>query len=149
MMTNNLLKFPSIRMAFKQTTDALDNLAQEATRYSSHEVAEAYRTAFSLVREGIKQAENLGESKLQKQIVDAMDEVLTERHILLKEQAEKTRNLVDRRYDAACTDLATDLINKLKETKVSKETLNDNITELYEAAAYHVSKYYEEKGIDV
>ena len=59
-MTNNLLKFPSIRMAFKQTTDALDNLAQEATRYSSHEVADAYRTAFSLVREGIKQAENLG-----------------------------------------------------------------------------------------
>ena len=77
-----------------------------------------------------------------------MDKVLTERHILLKEQAEKTRNLVDRRYDAACTDLATDLINKLKESKVSKETLNDNVTELYEAAAYHVSKYYEEKGID-
>ena len=78
-----------------------------------------------------------------------MEEVLTERHILLKEHAEKTRNLVDRRYDAACTDLATDLINKLKESKVSKETLNDNVTELYEAAAYHVSKYYEEKGIDV
>ena len=33
--------------------------------------------------------------------------------------------------------------------EVSKETLNDNVTELYEAAAYHVSKYYEEKGIDV
>ena len=41
------------------------------------------------------------------------------------------------------------LINKLKKSKVSKETLNDNVTELYEAAAYHVSKYYEEKGIDV
>ena len=147
-MTNNLLKFPSIRMAFKQTTDALDNLAQEATKHSSQEVADAYRTAFSLVRQGIKQAENLGESKLQKQIVDAMDKVLTERHILLREHAEKTRNLVDRRYDAACTDLATDLINKLKATKVSKESLNENLTDLYEAAAYHVSKYYEEKGID-
>ena len=148
-MTNNLLKFPSIRMAFKQTTDALDNLAQEATKHSSQEVADAYRTAFSLVRQGIKQAENLGESKLQKHIVDAMDKVLTERHILLREHAEKTRNLVDRRYDAACTDLATDLINKLKATKVSKESLNENLTDLYEAAAYHVSKYYEEKGIDV
>ena len=100
-MTNNLLKFPAIRMAFKQTTDMLDNLAEEATRCNNNEVAEAYRNAFALVRDGIKQAENLGESKLQKQIVDAMDEVLTERHILLKEQAEKTRNLVDRRYDAA------------------------------------------------
>ena len=148
-MTNNLLKFPSVRMAFKQTTDMLDSLAQEAIRNNDDKVAEAYRNAFGLVRKGIKQAENLGESKLQKQIVDAMDKVLTERHILLKEQAEKTRNLVDRRYDAACTDLATDLINKLKELKVSKETLNDNITELYEAAAYHISKYYEEKGIDV
>lgn len=148
-MTNNLLKFPSIRMAFKQTTDMLDNLIAEADRCNKEEVAEAYRNAFSLVRKSIKQAENIGESKLQKQIVDAMDKVLTERHILLKEQAEKTRNLVDRRYDAACTDLATDLINKLKELKVSKETLNDNVTDLYEAAAYHVGKYYEEKGIDV
>ncbi len=149
MMTNNLLKFPSIRMAFKQTTDALDNLAQEATRYSSHEVAEAYRTAFSLVREGIKQAENLGESKLQKQIVDVMDKVLAARHKDLQSQAERTRQLVERRYEQCSTDLATELINNLKELKVSKETLNDNITELYEAAAYHVSKYYEEKGIDV
>ena len=136
-------------MAFKKTTDALDNLAQEATKYSSHEVAEAYRTAFSLVREGIKQAENLGESKLQKQIVDVMDKVLAARHKDLQSQAERTRQLVDRRYEQCSTDLATELINNLKELKVSKETLNDNITELYEAAAYHVSKYYEEKGIDV
>jgi len=148
-MTNNLLKFPSIRLAFKETTDILDELMQEAVKSNEHAVANAYRNAFKLIRKGIKQAENLGESKLQKQIVDAMDKVLTEKHILIKEQAEKTRNLVDRRYDAACTDLATDLINKLKESKVSKETLNDNITELYEAAAYHISKYYEEKGIDV
>ena len=148
-MTDNLLKFPSIRMAFKQTTDALDNLAQEATKHSSQEVADAYRTAFSLVREGIKQAENLGESKLQKQIVDVMDKVLAARHKDLQSQAERTRQLVERRYEACSTDLATELINNLKELKVSKETLNDNVTELYEAAAYHVSKYYEEKGIDV
>tara|TARA_A100001015_G_scaffold216227_1_gene242844 strand:+ start:527 stop:976 length:450 start_codon:yes stop_codon:yes gene_type:complete len=148
MMTNNLLKFPSIRMAFKQTTDALDNLAQEAVKINNEAVAEAYRNAFSLVRESIKQAENLGESKLQKQIVDTMDEILKSQHELLQKQAERTRNLVDRRYDAACTDLATDLINALKKAKVDKDTLNDNLTELYEAAAYHVSKYYEEKGID-
>ncbi len=147
-MDNNLLKFPSIRMAFKQTTDMLDNLMQEAIRNNNDEVAEAYKNAFHFVRQGIKQAENQGESKLQKQIVNAMDELLTERDILLKEHAEKTRNLVDRRYDAACTDLATDLINKLKATKVSKETLNENLTDLYEAAAYHVSRYYEEKGIE-
>ena len=105
-MTNNLLKFPSIRMAFKQTTDALDNLAQEATRYSSHEVADAYRTAFSLVREGIKQAENLGESKLQKQIVDAMDEVLTERHRELDKK------------------VAEDYANRLNSEEYNKEKLN-------------------------
>ena len=149
MMTNNLLKFPSVRMAFKQTTDMLDSLAQEATRNNDNDVAEAYRNAFGLVRKGIKQAENLGESKLQKQIVDAMDKLLTERHELLRGHAERTRNLIDRRYDSACTDLATDLINRLKAAKVSKETLNQNLTELYEAAAYHVSKYYEEKGIDI
>ena len=148
-MNNNLLKFPAIRMAFKQTTDALDNLAEEATRCNNNEVAEAYRNAFALVREGIKQAENLGESKLQKQIVDVMDKVLAARHKDLQSQAERTRQLVERRYEACSTDLATELINNLKELKVSKETLNDNVTELYEAAAYHVSKYYEEKGIDV
>ena len=96
-----------------------------------------------------KQAENLGESKLQKQIVDTMDEILKSQHELLQKQAERTRNLVDRRYDAACTDLATDLIKALKDAKVSKDTLNDNLTDLYEAAAYHVGKYYEKKGIDV
>ena len=149
MMNNNLLKFPSIRIAFKQTTDALDNLAQEAVKINNNAVAEAYRNAFALVRQGIKQAENLGESKLQKQIVETMDKLLASRHELLQKQAERTRNLVDRRYDSACTDLATDLINALKETKVSKETLNENLTDLYEAAAYHVRKYYEEKGIDV
>ena len=148
-MNNNLLKFPSIRIAFKQTTDALDNLAQEAVKINNAAVAEAYRNAFSLVREGIKQAENLGESKLQKQIVNVMDEVLSARHKDLQSQAERTRQLVERRYEACSTDLATELINKLKELKVSKETLNESITELYEAAAYHVSKYYEEKGIDV
>ena len=148
-MTNNLLKFPSIRMAFKQTTDILDKLIAEADQSNKGEVAEAYRNAFSLVRKSIQQAENIGESKLQKQIVDTMDKLLSERDEKLRAQANRTRELVDRRYDAACTDLATDLINALKEAKVSKETLNDNVTELYEAAAYHVSKYYEEKGIDI
>ena len=148
-MTNNLLKFPSVRMAFKQTTDMLDSLAQEATRNNDNDVAEAYRNAFGLVRKGIKQAENLGESKLQKQIVEVMDKVLAARHKDLQSQAERTRQLVERRYEACSTDLATDLINRLKAAKVSKETLNQNLTELYEAAAYHVSKYYEEKGIDV
>jgi len=148
-MADNLLKFPSIRMAFKQTTDILDKLIAEADQSNKGEVAEAYRNAFSLVRKSIQQAENIGESKLQKQIVDTMDKLLSERDEKLRAQANRTRELVDRRYDAACTDLATDLINKLKKSKVSKETLNDNVTELYEAAAYHVSKYYEEKGIDV
>lgn len=147
-MNNNLLKFPSIRIAFKQTTDALDNLAQEAVKINNAAVAEAYRNAFSLVREGIKQAENLGESKLQKQIVDTMEELLKSKHLSLQNHAERTRQLVERRFEAACTDLSTDLINRLKEAKVSRETLNENLTDLYEAAAYHVSKYYEEKGID-
>ena len=149
MMDDNLLKFPSIRMAFKQTTDTLDNLIAEADRCNKEEVAEAYRNAFSLVRKSIKQAENIGESKLQKQIVDTMDKLLSERDEKLKAQANRTRELVDRRYDAACTDLATDLINALKEAKVSPKTLTESLTDLYEAAAYHVGKYYEEKGIDV
>ena len=147
-MTNNLLKFPAIRKAFKQTTDMLDNLIAEADRCNKEEVAEAYRNAFSLVRKSIKQAENIGESKLQKQIVEAMDKLLSKRDEKLRAQANRTRELVDRRYDAACTDLATELINALKEAEVSPKTLSESLTDLYEAAAYHVGKYYEEKGID-
>ena len=126
----------------------LDNLIAEADRCNKEEVAEAYRNAFSLVRKSIKQAENIGESKLQKQIVEAMDKLLSKRDEKLRAQANRTRELVDRRYDAACTDLATELINALKEAEVSPKTLSESLTDLYEAAAYHVGKYYEEKGID-
>lgn len=148
-MTDNLLNFPAIRLAFKETTDMLDELMQEAVKSNEHAVANAYRNAFKLVRKGIKQAENQGQCKIQKQIDETMKELLAKRHKDLQSQAERTRQIVERRYDACCTDLATELINKLKELEVSKETLNESITELYEAAAYHVGKYYEEKGIDV
>ena len=74
-MTDNLLNFPAIRLAFKETTDMLDELMQEAVKSNEHAVANAYRNAFKLVRKGIKQAENQGQCKIQKQIDETKSSV--------------------------------------------------------------------------
>tara|TARA_R100000742_G_C4277366_1_gene99165 strand:- start:403 stop:852 length:450 start_codon:yes stop_codon:yes gene_type:complete len=149
-MNRNLVYFPAVRIAMKKTTDELDRLMEEASKDNNAAALEAYQTAFALLREGILRVENQGHSKFHVEIEKALEEILKRgRSKYITMHANKMMRLCKDAFDETCIKLATEIIEMLKEKGVSKETLNDNYVDIYEAACYQVKEVYNAKGIDV
>ena len=143
-MKNNdpILYFPAIRTAFQDATNKLDNLMADAHRKGNEEVAQAYRTAFTLVREGISRAERQGESTLHKHLEKELEEISSPIH----KKVSELETLIAEKYDESLEIFKDAVIRLLKSKNVSIEYLNSIDKEIDSYVAQHIEEIFGNRG---
>ena len=139
---NEILYFPAIRTAFQEATSKLDDLMAEAHKKGEEEVAQAYRTAFTLVREGIQRAERQGESTLHKHLEKELEDI----SIPIYHKVSEVETLIGEKWDQSIDMFKASVLKLLKSKNVSEEYLNSINTEIDEYVHFHVEEIFGNKG---
>mgnify|MGYP001175908302 CR=1 FL=1 len=143
MTDKSVLYFPAIRTAFNEATSKLDNLMANAHQDGKQEVADAYRTAFELVRKGIQRAERQGESSLHKHLESELEEISAPIYVKLSE----TRDHIAEKWDECIAVFKSSVIALLKSKNVSAEFLESIDKDIDQYVHEHVEELWSNEGI--
>ena len=143
MTGNNITYFPAVRLAFKDVTRTIDNLMNEASRHNQHDVAEAYRQAFTLIRQGIERVEKQGESSIYKHLENDIQDV-TE---LIHDCSSKIKDCIKEQATLAFEGTKAGIIDILHKKGFDDTYIEDVMTEINKIAEDEVEIVFSEEGI--
>ena len=142
-MINDVLYFPSVRVAFEKTTRTIDQLMAEASKNNNEEASKAYRQCFGLIRQAIKQIEHQGESSLHRQLdsdIEDLKQIAQDCCTKIKECIKEQATLAFEGTKAAIIDI---LNNKGFDDKYIEEVME----EIDKIAEEEVESIFSEEGI--
>ena len=140
---NNVSYFPSVRLAFKDVTRSIDNLMNEASKHNQHDVAEAYRQAFTLIRQGIERIEKQGESSLHKHLANDINDL----NVLTKEACNKIKEFIEQEAISAYEGTKLGMIAILQRKGFNDSNIEEHMSEIEEIAQDEVNNVFSEEGI--
>jgi len=143
MTHSNITYFPSVRLAFDKVTRTLDNLITEAEKNNLPAVAEAYRQAFTLIRQGIEQIEHQGESTLHKHLENEMKEVLAIAH----NNCTEIKTNIEDQFRESLEAVTTGIIRILQKKHLNDQYISNMKQEIETYALEEVTNIFSEEGI--
>jgi len=142
-MTNDVLYFPSVRVAFNKTTATIDQLIEEADRSNNIEASKAYKACFGLIRQAVQQIENQGESSLHKYLEDEIEAVLKIPH----DNCQKIKYSIENEFRESLKAVTDGIISILQKKNLSDEYINESKKEIETYALEEVTNIFSEEGI--
>ena len=142
-MTNDVLYFPSVRIAFNKATSTIDQLIEEADRSNNIEASKAYKACFGLIRQAIQQIENQGESSLHKQLGDDIANVTEHIH----DCCTKIKEFISEQTIGAFEGTKTGIIEILEKKGFDDKYIEDVMDEINKVAEEEIEVVFKEEGI--
>jgi deoxyxylulose-5-phosphate synthase len=140
---NEILYFPSVRVAFNKTTNTIDKLLSEADKANNVEASKAYRACFGLIRQAILQIEQQGESSIHKHL----DEDIQDLKLIAHECCTKIKECIKEQATLAFEGTKAGIIDILYKKGFDDKYIEDVMKEIDKIAEEEVEEIFSEEGI--
>ncbi len=141
---NNIAYFPAVRLAFDKATKSLDQLIVVSEKESNLEAAKAYREAFSLIREAIKQVENQGHSTIYQHLENDIRDIT----MVVHESCTKIKEFISEQALLSFEGTKKGIIDVLHKRGYDDTYIENVMKEINKIAEEEVETVFSEEGID-
>ncbi len=140
---NNIMYFPAVRLAFDKATRSLDQLIVVSEKESNGEAAKAYREAFTLIREAIKQVENQGQSTIYQHLEEDIRDITMIAH----DSCTKIKEFISEQTILSFKGVKAGIIGVLHKRGYDDHYISNVMQEIDKIAEEEVETVFSEEGI--